>query len=197
MKTGMNETLRQAVFAMLLVGMVVGSYFFVFRPRDEAEARMRAEIEAKQKQLQKLNRATASIGDLREEISQLQQAIQFFESKLPTEKEIDKVLEEVWRLAEANSLTTKSICTLPRRGKSVFVHAGAARAEQPIKMKFEGDYQGLYKFLLALENQPRIMRVKQMSLKEIPAQKGAVSAEMEISIFFEEGQGSKSCTKKV
>jgi hypothetical protein len=63
-------------------------------------------------------------------------------------------------------------------------------------MKFEGDYQGLYKFLLALEGQPRIMRVRQMSLKEMPAQKGAVSAEMEISIFFEEGQGSKPCTKK-
>ena len=195
MKLTAQEVLRQLLYAMLLVGMVAGARYFVFRPRDLAEVKMRAQIEAKQRQLQKLNRATASIGDLKEEIAELSKAIEFFESKLPTEKEIDKVLEEVWRLAEANNLTTKSICTMAKRSRSVFVQAASPHAEQPIKMQFEGDFQGFYRFLLALENQPRIMRICQLTLGERKGQQGSVTADLEISIFFE-AQDAKTCSRK-
>ena len=43
-------------------------------------------IAAKQQQLQKLNRATATIGNLKEEIDNLDKAIQCFQSKLPNER---------------------------------------------------------------------------------------------------------------
>jgi len=185
MKVGGHEFLRQMVFVAALLGMVVGAWYFLFRPRDLENVRMQLQIEAKQKQLQKLNRATATIGDLKEEIADLAKAIEFFQSKLPNEKEIDRVLEEVWRLAEANRLTTKGIYTTRRVGASPFIGPGASQTEQPIKMEFEGDFLGLYGFLLALENQPRIMRVRQVSLEPAEGQKGSVKAKVEMSIFFE------------
>ena len=83
MKTTGHEVLRQIVFVAMLLAMMVGAWYFVFRPRDFENVRMQVQIEAKQKQLQKLNRATATIGDLKKEITELEKAIQFFQSKLP------------------------------------------------------------------------------------------------------------------
>jgi len=191
MKVTRHEIFRQAVFVILLLGMVVGAWYFVFRPRSLQDKKMRTQIAAKQQQLQKLNRATATIGDLRKEIAELAKAIDFFHSKLPNEKEIDKVLEEVWRLAEANSLTTKGIYTTKRAGVSPFIADGASQTEQPIKMEFEGDFLGFYEFLLALENQPRIMRVRQILLDQLGGKNGTVKAKVDMSIFFEKQDSTK------
>jgi len=184
-----NEWVRQGVFVLLLLGLVVGAWYFLFRPRGLEDRQMRLAIAAKQRQLQKLNRATATIGNLKEEIADLDKAIQFFQSKLPNEKEMDKVLEEVWRLAEDNNLTTKGIYTTRTSGPSPFVPAGATQIEQPIKMEFEGDFMGFYGFLLALEAQPRIMRVREIKLESEnrgpDENKGLVKASLMMSIFFE------------
>ena len=68
---------------------------------------------------------------------------------------------------------------------SPFIADGASQTEQPIKMEFEGDYLGFYAFLLALENQPRIMRVRQITLDQLEVKKGTIKARMDMSIFFE------------
>ena len=190
MKTNGNETIRQLLFVVLLLGMIGGAWYFVFRPRDIENLRMQMQIDIKQKQLAKLNRATATIGDLKVEIADLEKAIDFFQSKLPSEKEMDKVLEEVWRLAEANDLTTKGIYTTRRTGQSAFVSSSASQTEQPIKMQFEGGFDGFYRFLLALENQPRIMRIRQITLEGLGATTGKIRAELEMSIFFEKPSGN-------
>ena len=54
---------------------------------------------------------SSTLNDVNHKIAELQQAIQFFESKLPQEKEMDTILKEVWQIAEANSLQTKTIKT--------------------------------------------------------------------------------------
>ena len=191
MKIDKHEVLRQTIFVGLLLAIVVSAWYFVFRPRDASDRRLRAEIELKQKQLQRLNRATACIGNLKAEIGDLQEAITFFQSKLPSEKEIDKVLEEVWRLAEANRLTTKGIYTTRRTSASLFLPVGAPQTEQPIKMELVGPFMGLYNFLLALESQPRIMRLRKLELDVLPGNKGKVKAQVEMSIFFESPQGAR------
>jgi Tfp pilus assembly protein PilO len=172
-------------FVVLLAGMVVGAWHYAFRPRDAENTQLQLQTEAKQQQLQKLNRATATIGDLKKEIGELEEAIGFFQSKLPSEKEIDKVLEEVWRLAEANDLTTKGIYTTKRAAASLFLSSGAPQTEQPIRMEFEGSFLGFYGFLLALENQPRIMRIRKILLERKGKKTGTIKAEVDMSVFFE------------
>ena len=99
---------------------------------------------------------------------------------------MDKVLREVWRLAEANHLTTKSIRTLKSGGKAMLADPNGPYAEQPISMKLEGPFKGFYGFLLALEVQPRIMRVREMKVEKLPRSvEGMVRAECEVSVFFE------------
>ncbi len=177
---------REAVFMVLLLAIPLASWWFVFRPRNAREAETMRQIEAKQTRLRALNYATGTIGDLKKEIQSLEKAVAFFQSRLPNEKEIDKVLNEVSLLAETNHLVTKSIRPLQRAAEDTFSGADAPQAEQPIVMQLEGDFIGFYTFLQALENQPRIMRIRGMKLKkQDKAPQGVVQANIEMSIFFE------------
>jgi len=141
-------------------------------------AALKAETDSWRSRLASLNQCTAGIEDLNHKISDLQKAISFFESKLPQEKEVDKVLKEVWQIAEANALQTKSIKTLK-------TERAASYSEQPIQMSLAGDFNGFYAFLLQLEKLPRITRVTQMSMQKINDRDGEMQAQLTLSIFFE------------
>jgi Tfp pilus assembly protein PilO len=180
----MRFGLRETIFVVVLMCIPVSAWWFVLRPMNERKAEMIKEIEANQEKLRALNRVTGTIGDLQKEIEARRQAIDYFQAKLPSEKEIDRVLEEVWRLAETNRLITKSIRTLKRKQSSLT--SGGGPSEQPIAVQLEGDFHGFYTFLQALENQPRIMRIQEMSLGKLrDAPEGSVKASFEMFVFFE------------
>jgi len=193
----MKFGLREALFVALLMVMPVGAWWFVFRPQNTQNAEMRRQIDARQAKLQQLNQELAAIGNLEKEIRSLTGAIDFFESKLPDEKEMDKILQEIWMLAKSNDLNPKSIRTLVRRGAASFLADGSDQAEQLIAIELEGDFEGFYAFLLSLEGQPRIMRIGKMKLRtEEKNLDGNVSANFELSIFFEKKSKEKPWPKK-
>ena len=168
---------RELILAGVLVAMLACS-FLVFRQANQKREQRMADVESKVKALDQLRSATAGIDDLGRKIAELEQAITFFESKLPAEKEMDKILKEVWQLAEANSLETRTIKT-QRPEKS------ANYSEQPIVLNFAGDFNGFYAFLLQLEKLPRITRISQMKLEKISDHEGEMQAQMTLCIYFE------------
>jgi type IV pilus assembly protein PilO len=191
----MRFGLREIVFVLLLLGIPVGAWWFAFKPHNAQNTAMLKEIEEKRVRLRALNQATGTIGDLKQEIASLDDAVKFFQTKLPNEKEIDKVLQEVWQLAEQNHLITKSIRTLDRRPGDGAPQDGNY-AEQPVGMKLQGDFKGFYAFLLAIENQPRIMRISQMKIgKEEKGGPGAIQVDLVMSVFFE-GAKDSTCISK-
>lgn len=194
----MKLGLREYVFFAVLAAIPLAAWWMVFRPHNEREQAMRDQLEAKQAKLAALNRASTTIGNLRREIESLESGIQYFETKLPSEKEIDKVLQDVWRLAEANQLVTKSIRT-PKRARAGGQTPGTNRAhEQPIEMQLEGEFMGFYRFLQALECQPRIMRIHKMEIEKVTGKdvpEGIVQASFVVSIFFEPSAKEQPCPK--
>lgn len=169
---------REILFLAVMLGLFGCTYFMVFKKANARRADLRAEISKKQKSLADLKRSTSGIDDLARKIEELQQAIAFFESKLPKEKEIDDILESLSRLASANSLTTKTVKTLKPE-------AAANYREQPIQMSVSGDFNGFYAFLLQLEKLPRLTRVTQLKLDKIQDHDGEAQATITLSIFFE------------
>lgn len=169
---------RELIFVIAMLGLLGSSYLLVFQKASARRDTLQADLEQKNRALANLRQATAGIEDLNGKIDELQKAIEFFESKLPQEKEVDKILKEVWQMAEANSLQTKTVKTL-RAERS------AGYSEQPIQMTLSGDFPGFYAFLLQLEKLPRITRVTQMDLKKMDERDGAMSANVTLSIFFE------------
>ena len=182
----MRFGVREIIFLVLLGAIPLSAWWFAFRPAMSRDAEMMAQIEAQQERLRELNRATATIGDMEQEIESLNEAIGYFRAKLPTEKEMDQVIRELWRLAEGNDLTTKSIRPIRGSGAARLTDPSGPYAEQPISMTLEGPFKGLYGFLIALERQPRIMRVLDVTIqKGQRCPEGVVRTKCLMSVFFE------------
>jgi Tfp pilus assembly protein PilO len=176
---------KELVFMVLMAGLLVGGYFFVMKPAVEKRAVRRADIERKKTELSNLRVATAGISDLERKITELQEAISFFESKLPEEREMDKLLKEVWKVAKDNHLHTKSIKTLK-------AERFAGYNEQPVEISLSGDFKpSFYSFLQQIEKLSRITRIHKMKLEKISSRDGEMHAELTLSIFFESGDGKE------
>lgn len=186
----MKLGLREAVFVVLLMAIPVVAWWSIFRPQAEVDRRTMQQIEAKRQSVAQLNATTAMIGDMESEIAALERGIVALESKLPGEMEIDKVLREITRLAERNQLATPEFrVARERMGQPAFADPDAPHVEQPIKLKLTGDYRGFYAFLLSMEAQDRIMRIRDMTLKRPERmQEGFVEADLELAVFFERGR---------
>jgi type IV pilus assembly protein PilO len=180
----MKLGIRELLFFALMLGLLGCSYVFVFKPAAEKRLARQAETDAKRQALVNLKQSTAGIQDLERKIDEVEKAIKFFESKLPQEKEIDKILREVWQMAEQNALQTRTIKTLKSE-------RNAGYSEQPIQLSLAGDFQGFHAFLRQLEKMSRIVRVNQMKLEKVTARDGEMQAQLTITIYFESEHGQR------
>ncbi len=174
----MKLGIRELVYLCVMLGMLGSTYHFVFTKKNLECRALEAETAKKRAELVNLKQATAGIADLSRKIEELQKAIDFFQSKLPQEKEIAKILTEVSQMAEANALQTRTVRTLKTEQAANYI-------EQPIQMSLSGDFNGFYTFLLQLEKLARITRVTQMNLQKIDERDGEMQAQMTLSIFYE------------
>jgi len=168
---------REIVFVVVLLGLPVAAFFFVFEPVNGQIDQVRRENAVKQAKLEKLEVAR-HIEDLGNEIEKLDEAIAMFEAKLPAEKEVEVILKEVWQLATERGLRPRSV----RTGKPV---RAAMYNELPIRMEIIGDFDGFYAFLLDLERLDRITRVPDVKLEKLRDTEGHMQAAFTLSIFFE------------
>ncbi|MBT3199156.1 MAG: type 4a pilus biogenesis protein PilO [Phycisphaerales bacterium] len=196
----MKPNPRELIFALVLLAIPMAAWHLEFAPRQRRQTELKANITAKQAKLNKLfakKQLSGAIGNLRTEIAESKEAVAIFRSRLPDEKDIDQIVREVWRLAKSNKLSPTSLRTIPPRKDKQFTSGAGPHGEQPVLIQLEGNFNGLYSFMIDLEAQSRIMRVRQMILKSQDKEhSGLVSATIEFSIFFERKQeGEKWATK--
>lgn len=174
----MTSGLRKAVFFILLLATSVIGYQYMIKPANKHLAEAKNRVEAKLARLTEFEKKTAAAEDLTKQLEQLQQAIEFFESKLPPTSEIHKVLEQVTVIAQKQGLKPKTIRTLEKKDNSGYV-------EQPLKMELEGNFNAFYSFLLELEKLPRIMKIRELHLDKHKEDEGQIAADFIVSIFFQ------------
>ena len=174
----MKFGIREISFVVVMLGLLGAIYFLVWDKAQTKIAAMERKTEDKVKALSDLEKATSGVSDVDKKVAELEEAIKFFEKKLPQERDIDQILKEVWNMAEKNQLTTKTIKTMKSQ-------RGAAYSEQPIEMSLSGNFSGFYEFLLKLEKLPRLTRINQLNLDKISGKEGEMEAKLVLSIFFE------------
>ena len=174
----MTGAFRKLVFFVLLAGVAIVGYQYMIRPANKHLAEAKQRVEAKLAKLSEFEKTTAAAEDLNKQLEQLQEAIMFFESKLPPTSEIHKVLEQVTLIAQKQGLKPKTIRTLEQKDNSGYV-------EQPLDMELEGNFNSFYSFLLELERLPRITKIREMSIKKQEKIEGQISADFIVSIFFQ------------
>ncbi|HLL88852.1 MAG TPA: type 4a pilus biogenesis protein PilO [Tepidisphaeraceae bacterium] len=180
---------REILFFGLMVALLGGFYFGMLTKIDARKKELAEDTGKKAKMVADVEQSTRGIEDLGRKIGELQEAIKFFESKLPQEKEMDKILTEVSQLADANSLSTRTVKTLKSE-------RSAGYSEQPIEMTLSGDFNAFYLYLQQLEKLPRLTRVTSMSLNKINERDGEMDAKLTLSIFFEPDSAAASASAR-
>jgi len=174
----MTGNLRKVIFFVLLLTLAYLAYALMIKPANKSLADQKEQIQQNVKMLNELQQATSAARDLNKQLTQLTEAINFFESKLPPHSQIHQVLEDVTIIAQKQGLSTKSIKTLARKDNNGYI-------EQPLQMELYGSFNAYYSFLLELEKLPRITKVRELKLKRDPANDGAATANCVMSIFFQ------------
>src|SRR5689334_22208648 len=105
----MHFGLRTLLFVVLLLGMLVLSYPMLFKPLNDARDKALADTRKNKQKLADLAAVLSHNQNMPAEIERLQVAIRKLQDKLPSETEMDKVLQDVWRAAKDNNLTVVSI----------------------------------------------------------------------------------------
>jgi len=173
--------MRELVFFLVLAAIPTGAYLWVFRPANERIEEQRQNIKSKSDKLAELRLAAKGIEELDLEVKKIMEAVEFFESKLPSQHEIYRVLDQVARIARDHNLETTLFKTEKPKPFATY-------SEQPIKIEVYGSFDDYYQFLLELERIPRITKISQMELEAEDSHTGYVEAKLTLSIFFDNGR---------
>ncbi len=178
----MTGGLRKVVFFVLLLGVACIAYQYMIKPANKHLAEQKSRVRAKLAKLAEFEEATAVAEGLSKQLEELQEAIDFFESKLPPKSEIDRVLHDVTVIVQKQGIRSKRILRLRQKDNSGYI-------EQPLKMELEGDFNSFYSFLLELEKLPRIMKIRELKLEKQTRHEGQIAADFIVSIFFQNRAG--------
>jgi len=185
----MRFGIREIIFLLVLLAVPVASFIYVFKPRNAQISQAKLEVSDKENRLNQLREMTSKLEDIGREIERGRESIEVIEAKLPSQQDVEVVLEQAWQLAKANQLAVRSV-------KSQKIVEAATYRELPLRIVMEGSFDGFYQFMLELENIPRITRIHDMKLLRLTGtqtpggesiQPGSMRAEFTLSIYFEEG----------
>ena len=154
----------------------------MIKPANKHLAESKSRVEAKMAKLAEFEKATEAAEGLTKQLEQLQEAIVFFESRLPPKSQIHEVLEQVTVIAQKEGLKPKTIRTLSKKNNSGYI-------EQPLRMELVGNFKAFYSFLLELEKLPRIMKIRELKLDKQSNDEGQIAADFIVSIFFQNETG--------
>ena len=173
----MTSSLRYLIFFVLIIGMGYVSWAYMIKPANEHLTQERDKMAVLRDKLNELEQATAAAEDLTAQLTEIEEAIEAFESKLPPSSEIHTVLENVTLIAQRHGLTPKSIRTQKNKENRGYI-------EQPLEMELDGNFNSYYAFLLELEKIDRITKIRELSLEKTERE-GQTDAKFVMSIFFQ------------
>lgn len=181
----MRFGIREIIFFVILLAVPAASFWFVFKPRNAEIQQAEKEIKQKQEMLDELRETLKKTADLERANREIAEAIELIEAKLPTHNEVEVILQEVWKVAKQCNLEPISVHTDDPRPMALAM-------ELPLEMKIIGDFDGFYRFLLMVEQMPRITKMPKLDMKRQSDINGFMEAKFTLSIFFEPSGGAKS-----
>jgi type IV pilus assembly protein PilO len=174
--------MRKVIFFMALIGMAYLGWAYMIKPANAALSAKKIQLQKDLAKLNELQKEKANAENLSEQIQQMEQAIEFFENKLPHKSQIHQVLAQVTEIINRHNLK-------PKTNKTDKIKEHSGYVELPLKMELEGGFNSYYSFLLELEKLDRITKIRELTVKEEKDTPGSVNAEFTMSIFFQQANG--------
>jgi Tfp pilus assembly protein PilO len=112
---------------------------------------------------------------LLKELQQVRRRIAAFENRLPTEKEVPKLLNQFQRIAEKSDVKYRSITAQPIQEQELFIRI-------PFRVQVDGAYPEVGEFLRSLEFGDRFIKVEKIEIG--PEDDGYSEANFTISTYM-------------
>jgi len=161
-----------SLFLLLVVTLV---YFVALSFLKEQVRDLRAEIVTTQTELAEARAIAAKRDGLLMELEEVRNNISSFEERLPTDKEVPKLLSQFQQIAELSGVKYQSITAEPIDEKELYVRI-------PFKVKVKAKYPEIGKFLSSLEFGNRFIKVENLEIG--PEREGASEADFVICTFM-------------
>jgi len=170
----------QLTLGGLLLALMGLGYVTLYRPEVRQMHQVLSRMAQSKAQLQEGQAQARAIPDVVKDLSQLRSRLADFK-KLPNGSPLGEFMREITEISRQADLGRLEWIFEegPRRGEQF--------TELPVKLKFEGDFISVFRFLRDAEDLPRLTRVTGMTITGGDLKTGTVQVEMSMSIYFSEG----------
>jgi len=148
---------------LLMVVVLLGAYYVMgWTPVQEEIAQQKAQVEQQQMLLKKHQRLAQNLPKKRAEYEQLKKQLAIALQLLPKKSQIPDLLESVTRAGKDSGL---EFTVFKPRGESV----KEIYAEVPVDIAVTGTFRQLLTFLTRVGELPRIVAVKNLTIRQTPS----------------------------
>lgn len=161
-----------SLFALVLVS--AGYIVLTSLVRGQIDG-LHSQISETQAQVHEARTIAARKDGLLKELNEVRATISSFEEKLPTEKEIPRLLRQFQQIAELSGVKYQLITAEPIEEQEMYVRV-------PFRVKVKGAYPQIGEFLRSLEFGNRFIKVEDLEVG--PQEKGVSEANFIISTYI-------------
>ena len=171
LKIKIPELTRPQLSKLLIIGglilvLIFGSYFLIFKPQTTRSRDYRFRSDLVEKKILKAKAKIARKPQLLAEIEEIKKSLIQYEKKLPREKDIPVLLEELTEIVELGEIEFVSI--RPKRASSIEKLAGkggeGVYLRLPIEIQMRCSFHDLERFLFLLEKTKRFVKVIELKI---------------------------------
>ena len=161
-----------SLFLLVIISLV---YFLAVSFVKEQANQVGVEIASTQAQLNETRAIAARKDGLLKELREVREKIASFEGKLPTEKEVPRLLNQFQQIAERSGVKYRSITSEPIDEQDLYMRI-------PFKVRVEGAYPEIGQFLRSLEFGDRFIKVENIEIG--PEKTGHSEANFIVSTYM-------------
>jgi type IV pilus assembly protein PilO len=156
---------RQLALIAAVAGLAVVYLYvnFLLLPQIRGVVKSYAKAKKVETDVKTAKRDISEIAELKKQVAQSRGKIESYESMLPAEQEVPKLLEDLSTIAKESNVKILGITPLPARQESR--SPGQIYQETPILINARSGYHELGRFLSQLENSSRFMKVVDIDIK--------------------------------
>lgn len=174
----LNTQTRKNKIVMLvcIVLAVFGSYwYFVWSPQNQQMQDLLSNLRRQESRLTKLRVVKTNLSKFSEENKRLEKTFRQLAVKLPEEDEMPDLIDNVYSAVSLSGLQPKKFHPQGQRDKGIY-------AEIPIKMNVRGSYWELVDFFKIVSELPRIVNIRDFTLKTVSSEFRDVTLDADLSV---------------
>ena len=172
----------------LLVMLTLGYFFAASYVRNQISQK-NEEIQTLVKNKADLERKKIEIDKVEIEIEEMKKTVAGFEGRLPTDKEVPRLLNQFQKIAERSGVEYQLVKAEPLMEKKLFIQI-------PFTVKVQGKYPEIGEFLRSLEFGDRFIRVDDIRIEEEEKSESAASFVISTYMFISTSETSESGEKE-